>query len=70
MGEAISHFLQTQHFQPAVDPTLHFIQGELAGTQTKGHIFKDIKMGKKGLALKNRVHLAFGGRQCCDILST
>ena len=51
--------LAEQHFQYFSNPLLNFFFINLAQTQRKGHIFKNIHMRKQCIGLKNRVDVSF-----------
>ena len=50
---------QLNHFQYFGNPLLNFFFINLAQTQRKGHIFKNIHMRKQCIGLKNRVDVSF-----------
>lgn len=60
---------QVQHFKATIDPFGDFSFGKFARAQAKGHIFINVEMGKKRVALKNRVHLALDGGKIGDVLA-
>ena len=57
---------QLNHFQYFSNPLLNFFFINLAQTQRKGNIFKNIHMRKQCIGLKNRVDVSFISRNIID----
>ena len=57
---------QLNHFQHFCNPLLNFFFINLAQTQRKGNIFKNIHMRKQCIGLKNRVNVSFISRNIID----